>query len=70
MDRRSPRGELEEELWAVTLLTAEGTSILSRCRRHLQEITSVAQVSNYAEGEVVHRLDQPLTSICFVLRGG
>jgi CRP-like cAMP-binding protein len=35
----------------------------------LQEITRFAQVSDYAEGAVVHRLDQPLTSICFVVRG-
>lgn len=35
----------------------------------LREITSIAQVSNYATGAVVHQLDEPLTSICFVLRG-
>ena len=35
----------------------------------LREIASIAQVSNYAAGAVVHQLDEPLTSICFVLRG-
>ncbi len=35
----------------------------------LREITSLAQVSNYPTGAVVHQLDEPLTSICFVLRG-
>ena len=35
----------------------------------LREIAGIAQVSNYAAGAVVHQLDEPLTSICFVLRG-
>lgn len=35
----------------------------------LREVVSLAQVSNYAAGAVVHQLDEPLTSICFVLRG-
>jgi NTE family protein len=35
----------------------------------LREILGLARVSNYGAGEVVHRLDEPLTSICFVLRG-
>ena len=35
----------------------------------LREIAGIATVSNYAAGAVVHQLDEPLTSICFVLRG-
>ena len=35
----------------------------------LREIASIAEVSNHVAGAVVHQLDEPLTSICFVLRG-
>ena len=35
----------------------------------LREIGSIARVSSYAAGAVVHQFDEPLTSICFVLRG-
>lgn len=35
----------------------------------LREVASIAQVSNHDAGAVVHRLDEPLTSVCFVLRG-
>lgn len=35
----------------------------------LREIAGIARVSDHAAGAVVHQLDEPLTSICFVLRG-
>ena len=35
----------------------------------LEEIASIAQVSTYDAGAVVHQFGEPLTSICFVLRG-
>ena len=35
----------------------------------LREIASIARVSTYAAGAVVHQPGEPLTSICFVLRG-
>jgi predicted acylesterase/phospholipase RssA/CRP-like cAMP-binding protein len=35
----------------------------------LREIVGIARVSDYAAGAVVHQVDEPLTSVCFVLRG-
>ena len=35
----------------------------------LREIAGIARVSTYAAGAVVHQSGEPLTSICFVLRG-
>ncbi|MHC1764540.1 MAG: patatin-like phospholipase family protein [Verrucomicrobiia bacterium] len=35
----------------------------------VREIANMAQVSNFATGEIVHQLEQALTSVCFVLRG-
>ena len=37
--------------------------------RYSREIAGIARISNYDAAAVVHQLDEPLTSICFVLRG-
>ena len=35
----------------------------------LGEIASLAKVTNYEPAAVIHQLNDPLTSICFILRG-
>ncbi len=35
----------------------------------LRDIVSVGRISNYAAGEVVHEVNEPFASVCFVLRG-
>jgi predicted acylesterase/phospholipase RssA/CRP-like cAMP-binding protein len=35
----------------------------------LREISRIAQVANYSVGAVVHQSGEPLTSVCFVVRG-
>jgi uncharacterized protein (TIGR02246 family) len=35
----------------------------------LREIADIARVSDYTTGAIVHQFEEPLTSVCFVLRG-
>ena len=35
----------------------------------LEEIASFAKVTHYDAAAVIHQLNDPLTSICFILRG-
>jgi NTE family protein len=58
---------------------AVGDDIISLLKAHeyfrgisddaLREVASIARVSDYDAGAVVHQFGEPLTSICFVLRG-